>query len=95
VDLRQITALDQAWATDITYIPLQKSFLYLVAIMDLQSRHVLSWKLSNSLDTELCLDALEMALSGGRRAEIFHSDQGCQGGFKGLSQHPFFRADQR
>jgi putative transposase len=78
VDLRQVTAVDQAWATDITYIPLQKGLLYLVAIMDLHSRHVLSWKLSNSLDTEFCLEALEMALSSGRRPQIFHSDQGCQ-----------------
>ena len=46
--------------------------------MDLYSRHVLSWKLSNSLDTEFCLQALEMALEGGRKPEIFHSDQGCQ-----------------
>ena len=78
LDLKQISRLDQVWATDITYIPLQKGFLYLVAIMDLFSRHVLSWKLSNSLDTEFCLDALEMALSDGRKPEIFHSDQGCQ-----------------
>jgi len=78
VDLKAITTVDHVWATDITYIPLQKGFLYLVAIMDLHSRHVLSWKLSNSLDTEFCLDALEVALSGGRRPEIFHSDQGCQ-----------------
>jgi putative transposase len=78
VELRRITAVDQVWATDITYIPLQKGFLYLVGIMDLHSRHVLSWKLSNSLDTEFCLEALEMALSSGRRPEIFHSDQGCQ-----------------
>ena len=78
VDLKQITAVDQVWATDITYIPLQKGFLYLVAIMDLHSRHVLSWKLSNSLDTEFCLEALEMALSAGRKPQIFHSDQGCQ-----------------
>ena len=78
VDLREITAVDQAWATDITYIPLQKGFLYLVAIMDLYSRHVLSWKLSNSLDTEFCLEALEMALEGGRKPQIIHSDQGCQ-----------------
>ncbi|MFZ9974991.1 MAG: IS3 family transposase [Vulcanococcus sp.] len=78
VDLRDVTAVDQAWATDITYIPLQKGFLYLVAIMDLHSRHVLSWKLSNSLDTEFCLEALEMVLSSGRRPQIFHSDQGCQ-----------------
>ena len=78
VDLDAVTAVDQVWATDITYIPLQKGFLYLVAIMDLFSRTILSWKLSNSLDTEFCLDALEMALDGGRRPEIFHSDQGCQ-----------------
>lgn len=78
VDLDAVTAVDQVWATDITYIPLQKGFLYLVAIVDLFSRTILSWKLSNSLDTEFCLDALEMALEGGRRPEIFHSDQGCQ-----------------
>ena len=78
MDLKQVTAADQIWATDITYIPLQKGFLYLVAIVDLFSRNVLSWKLSNSLDTEFCLDALEMALAGDRKPEIFHSDQGCQ-----------------
>ena len=78
VDLNQVRAVDQVWATDITTIPLQKGFLYLVAIMDLFSRNVLSWKLTGSLDTEFCLQALEMALSGGRKPEIFHSDQGCQ-----------------
>ena len=78
VDLNRITEPDQAWATDITYIPLRKGFLYLVAIVDLYSRHVLSWKLSNSLDTGFCLDALEMALASGRKPAIFHSDQGCQ-----------------
>ena len=78
VDLRLVTAVAQVWATDITYIPLQKGFLYLVAIVDLFSRNVLSWKLSNSLDTEFCLEALEMALEGDRKPEIFHSDQGCQ-----------------
>jgi putative transposase len=78
VDLKQITAVDQVWATDITYIPLQRGFLYLVAVLDLFSRQVLSWKLSNSLDTEFCLYALEMALSDGRKPQIFHSDQGCQ-----------------
>ncbi|WP_233129980.1 IS3 family transposase [Synechococcus sp. 1G10] len=51
VDLNQITSVDQVWATDITYIPLQKGFLYLVAVVDLFSRHVLSWRLSNSLET--------------------------------------------
>jgi putative transposase len=78
VDLNQVTTIDQVWATDITYISLQKGFLYLVAVVDLFSRHVLSWKLSNSLDTEFCLDALDMALGNGRKPEIFHSDQGCQ-----------------
>jgi putative transposase len=78
VDLQLLTAPDQVWATDITYIPLQKGFLYLVAVVDLFSRHVLSWKLSNSLDTEFCLEALEMALANGRKPQIFHSDQGCQ-----------------
>ena len=52
----------------------ERVLLYLVAIVDLFSRNVLSWKLSNSLDTEFCLEALEMALERGRRPEIFHSD---------------------
>jgi putative transposase len=78
VDLKEATAVVQVWATEINYTLLQKGFLELVAIMDLHSRHVLSWKLSNSLDTELCLEALEMALSTGRGPQIFHSDQGCQ-----------------
>jgi putative transposase len=78
VELNEIKAVDQVWATDITYIPLRKGFLYLVAVVDLFSRHVLSWKLSNSLDTEFCLEALEMALGEGRKPEMFHSDQGCQ-----------------
>lgn len=78
VDIKKVKAVDQVWATDITYIPLHKGFLYLVAIMDLHSRHVLSWRLSNSLDTEFCLEALEMALEGGRKPEVLHSDQGCQ-----------------
>jgi putative transposase len=77
-DLEIIKAPDEVWATDITYIPLQKDFLYLVAIDDLYSRHILSWKLSNSLETEFFLEALEMALGNGRFPRIFHSDQGCQ-----------------
>ncbi|MCT4364730.1 MAG: IS3 family transposase [Synechococcaceae cyanobacterium MAG-AL1] len=78
VDLKEVKKVDQVWATDITYIPLRKGFLYLVAVVDLFSRHVLSWKLSNSLDTEFCLEALEIALTGGRKPQMFHSDQGCQ-----------------
>ena len=68
----------QVLPTDITYIPLQEGFLYWLASVGLFSRHVLSRKLSNSLDTEFCLKALEIALEGGRRPEIFHSDQGWQ-----------------
>jgi putative transposase len=61
-----------------TYIPLRKGFLYLVADVDLFSRHVLSWKHSYSLDTEFCLEALEMALGSGHKPQIFHSNQGFQ-----------------
>ena len=78
MDLQQGRATDQVWASDITYIPLQKGLLDLVAIVDLFSRHVLSLKLSNRLDTGFCLDALQMALENERKPEIFHSDQGCQ-----------------
>jgi putative transposase len=78
VDLSTITAVDQVWPTDITNITLQQGFPYLAAIVGVFSRNVLSWKLSNSLDTEFCIDALVMALAGDRKPEIFHSDQGCQ-----------------
>jgi len=78
VDVNTITAVDQVWATDITYIPLWKGFVYLVTVVDLFSRNVLSWRLSDSLDTELCRNYLEMALKAGHKPEIFHSDQGCQ-----------------
>ena len=78
VDLKLVTAVDQVWPTDITYIPLHKGFLYLVALVNLFSMNVLSWKLSNSRDTEFCLDALQMALEGGSKPEIFYFDQGCQ-----------------
>jgi len=69
---------DQVWSTDITYIPMVYGFLYLVAIMDWYSRYVLSWQLSNTLDPKFCVDALEEALNGCRRPEIFNSDQGSQ-----------------
>jgi len=78
VELQLLTAPDEAWETEITYIPLRKGFLYLMGVVDLFSRHVLSWKLSNSLDIDLCLEALETALASGRKPKIFHSDQGCQ-----------------
>lgn len=74
----EITRCNQVWATDITYIPMRKGFLYLVAVIDWHSRKVLSWKLSNSLDADFCIDALNEALSLHGKPEIFNSDQGCQ-----------------
>lgn len=68
---------DQVWASDITYIPMKRGFLYLVAILDLYSRYVLSWRLSNTLDTQFCIDCLEEALKISIPA-IFNSDQGIQ-----------------
>ena len=71
----EVNRVDQVWAADITYIPMAKGFLYLVAIMDWHSRHVLAWKLSNTMDTSFCVAALEEALGKGR-PEIFNTDQG-------------------
>jgi putative transposase len=72
-----ITRPDQVWATDITYVPMRRGFLYLVAVMDWFSRYVLSWRLSNTLDGGFCLEALDEALRLAR-PEIFNSDQGSQ-----------------
>jgi len=69
---------NQAWATDITYIPMAKGFMYLVAIMDWHSRRVLSWRVSNTLDTDFCIEALEEALQRFGAPEIFNTDQGSQ-----------------
>src|SRR5262249_10912278 len=68
---------NQVWSCDITYVPLRSGYLYLTAVMDWFSRHVLSWQLSNSLDAAFCLEALEEALGLGR-PEIFNTDQGSQ-----------------
>ena len=73
----EITRPDQVWSTDITYVPLRRGFMYLVAILDWHSRYVLSWRLSNSLESCFCLEALEEALTVGR-PEIFNTDQGSQ-----------------
>ena len=72
-----ITEVNQVWSTDITYIRLGKSFVYLCAVIDWQSRYILSWKLSNTLDTAFCLEALEEALKHGK-PKIFNTDQGSQ-----------------
>ena len=73
----EINRVNQVWATDITYIPMARGFLYLVAIMDWHSRYVLAWRLSNTLEVDFCVAALEEALSKGR-PQIFNTDQGSQ-----------------
>lgn len=69
---------NQVWATDITYIPMHRGFMYLIAIMDWATRKVLSWRLSNTLDTRFCVEALKEALFKYGAPEIFNTDQGCQ-----------------
>ena len=69
---------NQVWATDITYIPMAKGFCYLVAIIDWASRMVLSWRVSNTLDSSFCIEALEEAISKYGCPEIFNTDQGSQ-----------------
>jgi putative transposase len=73
-----IERANQVWATDICYIPMAKGFMYLVAIMDWHSRRVLSWRLSNTLDTDFCIEALEEALQRFGTPDIFNTDQGAQ-----------------
>ncbi len=69
---------NQVWCTDITYIPMRRGFLYLVAIMDWHSRKVLSWRLSNTMDVGFCIEALNEALAKYGKPEIFNTDQGSQ-----------------
>ena len=68
----EVNRVDQVWAADITYIPMAKGFLYLVAIMDWHSRHVLAWKLSNTMDTSFCVAALEEGIEAalGRKEQL-------------------------
>jgi putative transposase len=78
---------NQVWAADITYIPMNRGFMYLVAVMDWHSRKILSWRVSNTLESEFCIEALEEALVRHGRPEIFNTDQGAQftsQGFVGL-----------
>jgi len=87
--LRNMT-IDRAnhvWTADITYIPMSRGFMYLVAVMDWHSRKVLSWRISNTLDSEFCIDAVSEAIGRYGRPEIFNTDQGAQftsRGFTGL-----------
>jgi putative transposase len=73
-----ISRRDQVWSTDITYIRLAHGFAYLVVVIDWYSRRVLSWRISNSMDTEFCINCLEEALRRYGKPEIFNSDQGSQ-----------------
>jgi len=74
----QIERPNQVWATDITYLPMAKGFAYLVAIIDLHSRRVMSWQLSNTMDASFCKEALEEAIERFGPPEIFNTDQGSQ-----------------
>jgi len=74
---KEITHVNQVWSTDITYIPMQRGYMYLTAVIDWYSRYVISWELSNSLDSCFCVSALEKALKHGA-PEIFNTDQGSQ-----------------
>ena len=69
---------NRVWCADITYIPMRRGFLYLVAVMDWSTRKVLSWRVSNTMDVEFCIEALEEALARFGRPDIFNSDQGSQ-----------------
>ena len=66
----EITRPNQVWAADITYIPMSRGFLYLVAIMDLHTRYVVAWRLSNTLDADLCVEALKEALGKGKPSRL-------------------------
>ena len=73
----EITRPNQVWAADITYLPMERGFLYLVAVMDWHSRYVLSWRLSNTLEAGFCAEALTEAMERGR-PEVFNTDQGSR-----------------
>jgi len=69
---------NQVWATDITYIPMRRGFVYLVAVLDWATRRVLSWRVSNTLTTDFCVDAVKEAIARYGCPDIFNTDQGCQ-----------------
>ena len=74
----EINRSNQVWCTDITYLPMAKGFAYLVAVMDWHSRKVLSWRVSNVMDTDFCIEALNEAISHYGTPDIFNTDQGSQ-----------------
>lgn len=81
----EIANVNQVWGTDITYIPMNRGWLYLVAIMDWFSRYVLAWDLSSTMEVDFCITALERALQASK-PEIFNSDQGSQFTSKGFTE---------
>ena len=74
----EIDRPNQVWCADITYIPVRRGFMYLVAVMDWHSRYVLSWRLSNTMDASFCVEAVEEAISRYGVPDIFNTDQGSQ-----------------
>ena len=74
----EITRPNHVWATDITYIPMKRGFVYLIAVLDWASRRVLSWRLSNTLTTDFCIEVVQEAINRYGKPEIFNTDQGCQ-----------------
>ena len=76
--LLSITRPNHVWCADVTYLPMRRGFLYLVAIMDWASRKVLAWRLSNTMDAGFCVEALEEALARFGKPDIFNTDQGSQ-----------------
>lgn len=74
---QRIDSINQVWSTDITFVPMPKGYVYLMAIMDWYSRYVLEWELSVTMDSEFCLEALARALQKAQ-PQIFNSDQGSQ-----------------
>ena len=74
----EVTRSNHVWAADITYIPMKRGFVYLFAVLDWASRRVLSWRLSNTLTTDFCLEAEQEAINRYGAPEIFNTDQGCQ-----------------
>lgn len=74
----EINQSNQVWATDITYVPMAKGFMYLVAVIDWYSRRVLSWRVSNTMDTGFCIEALEEAIQRFGAPQTFNTDQAAQ-----------------
>jgi putative transposase len=74
----EIDHVNHVWASDISYVPMDRGFMYLVVVMDWYSRKILSWRISNTLDSDFCVEALKEALSRYGKPEIFNTDQGAQ-----------------